>query len=203
MASEVTRVSFHIVHQRGRKHTNADSLSRLPCKQYGYQPSEQIPVTAVSLQMGITSAELHKLQQEDSMIHPVLASKISGEKPKPDQIKQYSLHTNRLFALWDQLILKDNVLYRHFVTTNGSNDHLQFVVPKSLQENVLKQTHDHGHLGQEKTLSRVKQKFYWPGHFNDIKNWCNTCPLVPLTRLLIPSKKQCFKPCKLGTPYRS
>ena len=141
--------SFQIVHRRGRKHNDADSLSRLSWKQCGYQPSEQIPATAVSLQMGITSAELHKLQQEDSMIHPVLASKISGEKPKPDQIKQYSLHTIRLLGLWDQLILKDNVLYSHFVTTDGSNDHLQLVVPKSLQEIALKQTHDHGHLGQE------------------------------------------------------
>ena len=84
--------SFQIVHHCSRKHTNVDSLSHLPYKQCGYQPSEQLPVTAVSLQMGITSAELHKLQQEDSIIHPVLASKISGEKLKPDQIKQYSPH---------------------------------------------------------------------------------------------------------------
>ena len=194
--------SFQIVHRRGRKHTNADSLSRLPCKQCGYQPSEQIPVTAVSLQMGITSAELHKLQQEDSMIHPVLASKISGEKPKPDHIKQYSLHTNRLFALWDQPILKDNVLYRHFVTTDGSNDHLQLVVPKSLQENVLKQTHDHGHLGQEKTLSRVKQKFYWPGHFNDIKNWCNTCTTCATHKTAHPKQKAVLQTMQAGYPLQ-
>jgi len=69
-----------------------------------------------------------------------------------------------LFALWDQLVLKDDVLYRHFVSADGTQDHLQLVVPKLLQEKVLKQIHDDGHLGQEKTLSRVKQKSYWPGH---------------------------------------
>ena len=76
---------------------------------------------------------------------------------------------NCLFSLWDQLVLKEDVLYRHFVSADDAEDCLQ-LVPRSLQEIVLRQIHDNGHLGQEKTLSRVKQKFYWPGHFNDIKN---------------------------------
>ena len=38
---------------------------------------------------------------------------------------------------WDQLVLKDDVLYRHFVSVDGTLDHLQ-LVPKSLQEKILK-----------------------------------------------------------------
>ena len=101
-------------------------------------------------------------------------AKDSGVKPTTDQLKQYSSYMSRLFALWDQLVLKDDVLYRHFVSADGTQDHLQ-LVPKLLQEKLLKQIHDDGHLGQEKTLSRVKQRFYWSGHYNDVKNWCNTC----------------------------
>ena len=32
-----------------------------------------------------------------------------------------------------------------------------------------------GHLGQEKTLSKLKERFYWPGHYNDVRDWCKTC----------------------------
>ena len=32
-----------------------------------------------------------------------------------------------------------------------------------------------GHLGEEKTLGRLKERFYWPGHFTDVRNWCKTC----------------------------
>ena len=32
-----------------------------------------------------------------------------------------------------------------------------------------------GHLGQEKTFSRVKERFYWLKYWNDTRNWCQTC----------------------------
>ena len=31
------------------------------------------------------------------------------------------------------------------------------------------------HLGQEKTFSRVKERFYWPGYWSDTCSWCQTC----------------------------
>jgi len=33
-----------------------------------------------------------------------------------------------------------------------------------------------GYLGEEKTLGCLKERFYWPGHFIDVRNWCQTCP---------------------------
>ena len=81
------------------------------------------------------------------------------------------------------------MLYRHFVIVDGNLDHLQLGVPKSLHEKILRQIHDDGHLGQEKTLSRVKQKFYWPGHYNDIKYWCNTCVTCATHKSSSPKQK--------------
>ena len=93
---------FQITHCRGRKHINTDAMSRLPCKQCGYESdksSSQSMISAISMQVGKSSADLHQLQLDDPTIHPVLVAKGSGDKPAPDQIKQYSLHTNRLFSL--------------------------------------------------------------------------------------------------------
>ena len=30
-------------------------------------------------------------------------------------------------------------------------------------------------MGQDKTLHRLKERFYWPGHYNDVRDWCQTC----------------------------
>ena len=30
-------------------------------------------------------------------------------------------------------------------------------------------------IGQEKTLGCLKEQFYWPGHFSDVHNWCESC----------------------------
>ena len=32
-----------------------------------------------------------------------------------------------------------------------------------------------GHLGQEKTFNQVKERFYWPGYYDDTHRWCQTC----------------------------
>ncbi|KRZ81936.1 Gypsy retrotransposon integrase-like protein 1 [Trichinella sp. T8] len=32
-----------------------------------------------------------------------------------------------------------------------------------------------GHLGERRTLARVKSLFYWPGMSGDVHAWCRTC----------------------------
>ena len=47
-----------------------------------------------------------------------------------------------------------------------------------MREQILRELHEgvaSGHLGQDKTLHRLKERFYWPGHFNDVRDWCQTC----------------------------
>ena len=55
----------------------------------------------------------------------------------------------------------------------------QLIVPPSLQQVILKELHEgtgRGHLGQDKTLNKLKERYYWPGHFNAVRDWCQTCP---------------------------
>ena len=33
------------------------------------------------------------------------------------------------------------------------------------------------HLGEDKTLSKVKERFYWPGMQKDVAQWICTCPV--------------------------
>jgi hypothetical protein len=54
----------------------------------------------------------------------------------------------------------------------------KIVVPVRLQKEILELCHNDataGHFGVEKTVERIKQRFYWPGIHKDVQNWINDC----------------------------
>ena len=100
-----------------------------------------------------------------------------GKRPLDKSVKD-NPKSRRLLQVWDQLVIKEKLVFRKFESQDGTISRLQWVVPENLQKEVLDELHGgelSGHLGEEKTLSRLKERFYWPGHWNDIRNWCNTC----------------------------
>ena len=59
----------------------------------------------------------------------------------------------------------------------------QVIIPKSLRRMFLQLVHDapvSGHLGQDRTLERVRQTAYWPSVVNDVSNYCMGCPKCQL-----------------------
>ena len=75
----------------------------------------------------------------------------------------------------------------------GETPLLQLVLPIDLVSIVLKQLHDHvasgGHLGPEKTLSKVRVRFYWVGQRKDIERWCQTCTKCASRKSPIPTRR--------------
>uniref|UniRef100_A0A1X7UKX1 Integrase catalytic domain-containing protein n=1 Tax=Amphimedon queenslandica TaxID=400682 RepID=A0A1X7UKX1_AMPQE len=78
-------------------------------------------------------------------------------------------------------------------------------LPSSLQSKVLEHVHGGsvgGHLGQSKTLEKLKSRFYWPGHYNDVMMWCSTCS-VCLTRISpAPKPKAPLTSITVGNPMQ-
>ena len=55
---------------------------------------------------------------------------------------------------------------------------IQLVVPDSLKEEILYGVHDgvNGkHLGEKISITKLKGRFYWPGHYSDVQSWCANC----------------------------
>ena len=80
--------------------------------------------------------------------------------------------------IWDQLVVCDGILCRRFEVPDGSFTTAQTIVPTALREEILADLHEGalgGHLGADKTLARLKERFYWPGHYNDVRDWCRNC----------------------------
>ena len=90
---------FCIEHRPGRKHINADALSRLPCRQCGSKNhNEEVSIAAMSLASSVME-ELRGEQLRDPHIEPVLRAKETTIKPTADEIKAMGLPSRRLFQL--------------------------------------------------------------------------------------------------------
>ena len=61
---------------------------------------------------------------------------------------------------------------------DGKSTHLQLIVPKTLQAQVLQEVRggkSSGHLGEEKTLAKLRERFLWPEMTTSVHEWCQTC----------------------------
>ena len=149
---------------------------------------------------------MRQLQLEDENVGIVLRAVSCGSMVGLGELEGKSRELNILVQQWDQLVVKKGVLYRRYEDNQGS-EHLQIIAPAIIRQDILKQLHEGilgGHLGEGKTLSRLKERFHWPGHAGDVGKWCSTCAkcvllgkcprieAVPLSRVLVPSTQ-----CKL------
>ena len=101
--------------------------------------------------------------------------------------------------------MHNGLLYCHFLDTDSVSSHLQLIVPVALHTEVLKELHDGvvgGHLRQDMTLSRLKERFYWPGHWSDVRDWCRTCATCTSRKTPSPQMKAQLDPIKTGYPMQ-
>ena len=189
--------SFVVEHRSGRKHGNADSLSRSP---------QSLPVYMTTLSQPFiedhTNTDLRTLQLQDPVIGPVLVAKENNKLPSRDTVSGCSLQTRRLFQIWDQLSLTDGLLTRLFHNSSHEQVYNQIIVPKVLRSEILEKLHVPGHLGQEKMLSKLKMRFYWPGHYNDVKEWCVTCSTCATRKTPPPKNKGPLSCIHNGNPMQ-
>ena len=206
---QLAEYDFTIIHRAGSKHGNADALSRIPCHQCGRD--NHFEVVAVATPTGQRrehrdkhTSEMRKLQLSDTVIGPILQAKEKEQKPSPDDVKVQPRSTSRLVQQWDQLEVKGGLLWR-VMENGGGNEVRQLIVPQGLRTEVLQELHSGavgGHLGEEKTLKKLKERFYWPGHANDVKNWCRACPSCSTRKTPAPKQRAPLGSLQAGYPMQ-
>ena len=207
---------FSIEHRPGVKHSNADAMSRLPCPQCRMDDSETAVVNAIQKQdtsRVILDTEdtwrttnLSKLQSEDVSIKEIYALKNTFGDQKPDWqvIQGYGDVTKTLWNMWDDLFMKDDVLYRTYRKIDGTDNYVQLLVPGKLRLKVTEMAHcgmTGGHLGIARTKEQVRHRAYWPGWSKFVKRYCESCQPCAKYRRGKPPKQGKLNPIVVGMPF--
>ena len=74
------------------------------------------------------------------------------------------------------LFLRNGLVYQKVMLKNHQEPISQFVLPKSFICKVILACHDdNGHLGMERTLGLLQERFYWPKMADDVCIHICTC----------------------------
>ena len=89
-----------------------------------------------------------------------------------------------------QIQVKDDLLYRKVVSFNQGAIKTclwQLVLPQQLTEKALTGCHDQvGHLGRDRTLSLLRERFYWPSLYKDAIEHLDSCRKCKLRKSRVP-----------------
>ena len=164
----------------GKDIPHADALSR------------SVQVAEMHLPVDVSSEELSRKQDEDGVIKRVLELTLVDKKLWKGETQE----VQQLLKVSGDLFRDNGVLCVARKKGSGS----QIVVPRSLVPLLLTRAHDDaGHLGVDRTLSAVRERYFWGSIFKDVSNWCHSCgacqnrnrpaemPKAPLQFMPIPS----------------
>ncbi|KAK7898579.1 hypothetical protein WMY93_019432 [Mugilogobius chulae] len=113
-------------------------------------------------------------QKKDPTVSRVITMLKAGRRPSYRVRQREDREVQLLLRLWDQLILRDEVLYRKR-NLNGEPT-FQLVLPQSYRKLALEGLHDTvGHMGVDRTSDLVRARFYWPHMLADITTKVQTC----------------------------
>ena len=196
---------FSLVYRAGRINNDADALSRLPstnketlfndvikaiCHAALVSVEEAPAVECLLLAQNAsidddeagtdTGSDLSQIdwpaeQTVDTTLYRVRQLLSSGHKLTKRQIALEPKPCQKVLKDWDNLFLKDDILYRKH-SLNGTNVN-QLVLPEVYRDIALQGLHDEAGLpARDHTMSLVKSRFYWPGMDGDIEKFVKNCP---------------------------
>ena len=152
-AIQLSEFNFDIVYKKGKLNCNADCLSRYP---------QDVPVLSIDV-VNITQEKLIASQKVDSFWKGIRESLDSNPFGK-------------------YILVQDLLCYR--LRTPYGNKYVP-CVPREFVQDIMFLCHDvneAGHLGRNRMMDKIKDRFYWPGMVRDISNYVLSCPKCQATR---------------------
>ena len=131
------------------------------------------PTVSVTSAGGYDPARIAKLQRADPQLHQLITFLETGEPYHMDvapELVQDNAH--------DFFIDEENVLYKLNAPDKPYKTAKLLVIPSSLKHEIVTACHDHplaGHMGLEKTLNKIRDRYWWPHIYKEVKEYIATC----------------------------
>ena len=104
------------------------------------------------------------------------------------------------------MYVDNGLLFRQCKDNIGNRKWAQLVVPQILRNEVLGAPHNgiaDGHLGEDKTLGKLKEHFNWLGYTEDAHSWCQTCTVCAARKSSAPRNRAKLVNVSSGYPLQS
>lgn len=203
-ASALGEFNFDLIYRAGVRNKDADGMSRYPherveddqkvkiddktvktiCSFVQLQPRsyiETLPSAAINIVDAtdcpgqplaqIEQREIRHNQRQDPVLGKWVRAVTYNTFPadydysREDRIMRKTFHSLKLIR---------GILYREI--KDGDNVIQQMVLPKVYHNMVLTSLHNEvGHPGRDRTLSLIRERFYWPGMTANIEKWTTEC----------------------------
>jgi len=205
---------FDVVHRKGLSHKNADGLSRRLCETENCQYCVKVERKNVSKQEEIVACvtlEEENLERwrQDQKKDPSISIMILGKEtnicPSHSEIAALDISAQIYWSYWDALIIKNGVLYKKWVAPNLETNILQLIVPHHCVKEILEEAHDssiEGHFGVNKTLEKIRKRFYWATCKQDVENWCKSCKVCVSKQGPSRKGKSLLQIYNVGLPFQ-
>ena len=123
----------------------------------------------------MTSLEWCHIQAQDPILSQIIREIHSKTLGKMKIKMGMTSELKALIRNRTQLTLKHGVLYKNKRVNARTKQFL--VVPQSYRQRAMEGCHDQvGHLGQDRVLDLLRDRFYWPGMHADVVSYINSCP---------------------------
>ncbi|MEW8191404.1 MAG: reverse transcriptase domain-containing protein [Candidatus Thiodiazotropha endolucinida] len=143
-------------------------------------------------------------QENDSDLTVIIRAVETGQKPCHNEIVTLSPAARYYWSTWDSLVMHEGCLYWQFYRRDGTGSHLQFLVPKSLKDDILYQVRNtivSGHLGRKKTLEKLLQRFFWYGVRDDVYTWILRCDICAANKRPQRTPRAPLGKMQVGAPF--
>ncbi|KAM7289580.1 Retrovirus-related Pol polyprotein from transposon 17.6 [Ixodes scapularis] len=152
-----------VVYKSGRKHSDADCLSRAPVE----TPSGSSDDDDDECFLGAVNTDDMARRQRDYPDLRALMEHLEGRVSTVPRVFSRALPT---FAIRQGVLYKENF--------GDNNSPWLLVIPTDLREEIFQACHDDptsGHLGYSRTLARIREKYYWPKLPKTVHHYTRSC----------------------------
>ena len=117
----------------------------------------------------ITTRPVAESQIDENRIIPFSIEELTEAQQNDDYVKNVRNNMKK----YKQYMMKNDLLMRR------SNPQVPYVPKGELRQSILKIYHDTAangaHFGRDKTIHKIKTRYYWPSMHKDIENYVKSC----------------------------
>lgn len=114
--------------------------------------------------------DIKESQNQDPIIKTIIECVKSKDSPKWEEIAHLGQAHKYYWVRYNSLKFLNGILYHIW---EGVQPKYQIVLPQSLKHLIFQQLHNSvtgGHLGVRKTLSKIKDRYFWYHMSQDTQN---------------------------------